>query len=125
MKTKDEEYHDFSDIIDESKKDFSDYIDKRLALAKLKAYEKIANLSGRIMYGVVILVFVFILSILSVITIGLFLGKLLDNYALGFGSMFLVFILFIALISLNRKRVRRFFVNKTLRTIKRIESDED
>lgn len=124
-KTKNEEYHDFNDLIDESKKDISDYIDKRLALTKLKADEKIANFSSRIMYGVVILVFVFILSILSVITASLFLGRLLHNHALGFGIVFLVFIILIILISLNKKRVRRFFVNKTLRTIKRIESDED
>ena len=125
MKTKDEEYHDFNDIINESKKDFSDYIEKRLALTKLKTYEKIANFSSRIMYGVVILVFVFILSILSVITAGLFLGRLLHNHALGFGIVFLFFIVLVVLISLNKKRVRRFFVNKTLRTIKRIEADED
>lgn len=125
MKTKSEEYHDFKEVIDGSKKEFSDYIDKRLALTKLKAYEKIANFSSRIMYGVVILVFVFILAILSVITAALFLGRLLQNHALGFGIVFLVFIVLVILISLNKKRVRRFFVNKTLRTIKRIESDED
>lgn len=125
MSTKKGEHHDFNELIDDSKKDISDYIEKRLALTKLKAYEKIANFSSRIIYGIIISVFMLILSILLVITSGLFLGRLLHNYVYGFGILFLAFIFTMILIALNKKRVRRFFVNKTLRTIKRIESDED
>lgn len=126
MKTNNkEEYHDFSELISGSKQDISDYIDKRIALVKLKTYEKAANFSSRIMYGVVISAFVVILSILFVITAALYLGRLFNDYSLGFGIVFLAFIVVLILVALNKRRVRRFFVNKTLRTIKRIEEDED
>lgn len=122
---KGEKYNDFNELFDGSKKDISEYIEKRLSLTKLKAYEKIANFSSRMLYGIVMFVFALILSILLVITAGLFLGHLLHNHSQGFGIVFLVFIVTMILIALNKKRVRRFFVNKTLRTIKKIESDEE
>lgn len=124
-KTKNQEYQDFNEIIDESKRDLTDYVDKRLTIFKLKSYEKVSNFSSRLLYGLIILLFVLVISLLLLITCGLYLGYLLNNYPAGFGVLALVCIFIMALIIFNRRRVRGLFVDLTLRTIKKIEEDED
>ncbi|QIK61527.1 phage holin family protein [Dysgonomonas sp. HDW5A] len=125
MKNNNEEYQNFSELIDESKADLSSYIEKRLTLVKLKAFEKIASASSFIIYGLMMSVFVLILFILILVGLGFVIGELLNNYAAGFGVLILITLVALLGLILNAKRIRRAFVNITLRTIKKIEVDED
>lgn len=124
-KTNSEEYQDFQEIIGDSKKDISEYIDKRIALLKLSTYEKLSNFSSRLLYGVIVLMFIVIITILISLTLGLYIGYLLNNYAAGFGILVVFNILLLTLIIANSKKIRSIFQNLTLRTIKKIENDED
>lgn len=125
MKSNNEEYQNFSELIDESKADLSSYIEKRLTLAKLKAFEKIASTSSYIIYGLMMSVFALILFILILVGLGFVIGDLLNNYAAGFGILILITLVGLFALIFNAKRIRRVFVNITLRTIKKIEVDED
>lgn len=125
MKSNNEEYQNFKELIDESKADLSSYIEKRLTLAKLKAFEKIASTSSYIIYGLMMSVFALILFILILVGLGFFIGDLLNNYAAGFGILILITLVALFILIFNARRVRRAFVNITLRTIKKIEVDED
>ncbi len=125
MKSNNEEYQNFGELIDESKADLSSYIEKRLTLAKLKAFEKIAGASSYIIYGLMMSVFALILFILVLVGLGFVIGDLLNNYAAGFGILIIITLVFLFALILNAKRVRKFFVNTTLRIIKKIEEDED
>lgn len=125
MKNNNEEYQNFSELIDESKADLSSYIEKRLTLAKLKFFEKIADASAYIIYGLIMSVFALILFILVLVGLGVVIGDLLNNYAAGFGVLLLTTLVALFALIFNAKRIRRFFINITLRTIKKIESDED
>lgn len=125
MKNNNEEYQNFSELIDESKADLSSYIEKRLTLAKLKAYEKIASASSYIIYGLIMSVFALILFILVLVGLGFIIGDLLNNYAAGFGVLIIITLIALFALILNAKKVRRTFINITLRTIKKIEVDED
>lgn len=125
MKNNNEEYQNFSELIDESKADLSSYIEKRLTLIKLKAFEKIASASSFIIYGLMMSVFALILFILILVGLGFVIGELLNNYAAGFGVLILITLVALLVLILNAKRIRRAFVNITLRTIKKIEVDED
>lgn len=125
MKNNNEEYQNFSELIDESKADLSSYIEKRLTLVKLKAFEKIASASSFIIYGLMMSVFALILFILILVGLGFVIGELLSNYAAGFGVLILITLVALFGLLLNAKRIRRAFVNITLRTIKKIEVDED
>lgn len=125
MKNNNEEYQNFSELIDESKADLSSYIEKRLTLIKLKAFEKIASASSFIIYGLMMSVFALILFILILVGLGFVIGELLNNYAAGFGVLILITLVALLSLILNAKRIRRAFVNITLRTIKKIEVDED
>nr|WP_297168971.1 phage holin family protein [uncultured Dysgonomonas sp.] len=125
MKNNNEEYQNFSELIDESKADLSSYIEKRLTLIKLKAFEKIASASSFIIYGLMMSVFALILFILILVGLGFVIGELLNNYAAGFGVLILITLVALLGLILNAKRIRRAFVNITLRTIKKIEVDED
>lgn len=120
-----DEYQDFSELIDESKIDLSNYIDKRLALAKLKVYEKIASASSYIVYSLIISVLGLILAGLFLFGIAIFIGEALHNYSAGFGILILIILTMMILVFLCRKSLRRYFVNMTIRTIKKIEEDED
>lgn len=125
MKSNNEEYQNFSELIDESKADLSSYIEKRLTLAKLRAFEKIASASSFIIYGLIMSVFALILFILILVGLGFVIGELLNNYAAGFGVLILITLIGLFVLIFNAKRIRRFFLNITLRTIKKIEVDED
>lgn len=125
MKSNNEEYQNFSELIDESKADLSSYIEKRLTLAKLKAFEKISSASSYIIYGLMMSVFALILFILVLVGLGFVIGDLLNNYAAGFGVLILITLVVLFALILNAKKIRRFFLNTTLRIIKKIESDED
>lgn len=125
MENNNEEYQNFSELIDESKADLSSYIEKRLTLIKLKAFEKIASASSFIIYGLMMSVFALILFILILVGLGFVIGELLNNYAAGFGVLILITLVALLGLILNAKRIRRAFVNITLRTIKKIEVDED
>ena len=121
MKNNNEEYQNFSELIDESKADLSSYIEKRLTLAKLKAFEKIASASSFIIYGLMMSVFALILFILVLVGLGFVIGELLNNYAAGFGVLILITLVALFTLILNAKKIRRAFVNITLRTIKKID----
>lgn len=125
MKSNNEEYQNFSELIDESKADLSSYIEKRLTLAKLKAFEKISSASSYIIYGLMMSVFALILFILILVGLGVVIGDLLNNYAAGFGVLLLITLVALFALIFNAKRIRRFFLNLTLSIIKKIESDED
>lgn len=124
-KKREEEYLDFNELLDESKQDLLNYIDRRLTLIKLKFYEKIANFSSRIMYALILLVFGLVMFFMSFIALGLYFGQLLNNYAAGFGIIIIICVTCILIFIANRKRVKIIFVNLTIRTLKKIESDEE
>lgn len=124
MKDNTNEYNNFKELIDESKTDLLGYVDKQIQLFKLKAYEKIASSVSFLLYTLMTVVFGLIFFILLLIGVGITLGQALNDYSLGFGILILfVLILFIVILLLGKK-VRRTFVNLTIRTIKKIESDE-
>lgn len=126
MKSKTDEYRDFKELLDESKADLSSYIEKKMLLAKLKIYEKVASTFSRIVYGLLLCIFALILFILMFLGLGLFIGESLNNnYSLGFGVVTLFVFLILLLVVTNSKRIRKFLMNITLSTIKKIELDEE
>lgn len=125
MKSNNEEYQNFSELIDESKADLSSYIEKRLELAKLKTYEKISGASSYIIYSLIMSVFALILFILILIGLGIVIGDLLNNYIAGFGVLLLITLIALFGLIYNAKKIRRYFLNLTLSVIKKIESDEE
>lgn len=125
MKTENNEYKNFREIIDESKDELASYIDNRITLLKLTAYEKVASSFSYIIYGLIIAVFLLVLCLFLLIGSGLSLGEYLDNYALGFGILGAGVLIILIIIILCRKALRKFLINHTLRTIKKIESDEN
>ncbi len=125
MNSSQDEYNNFKELFDGSKADISSYIEKRLMLVKLQAYEKMASSFSYIAYSLIICLLMLLLLTLMFFGLGLFIGEQLDNYSLGFGVLALFVLLVLLMIILTKKRVRRFLVNTSLRTIKKIEKDED
>jgi predicted ABC-type exoprotein transport system permease subunit len=125
MKSDPNEYDNFKELIGKSKTDLTSYLEKRLTLAKLRAYEKLASSFSYIAYSLIVCLFALILFILFFLGLGLFIGEQLDNYSLGFGILTVILLIALVVIILNQKSIRRSLVNLALRTIKKIEKDED
>lgn len=125
MKNNQKEYDNFKEILDESKADLSSYLEKRLMLAKLQIYEKVASSFSHIAYALIICFFAVIISILVFLGLGLFIGEQLNNYSLGFVLLSILVIIVLLVVIASKRKVRRFLVNLVLRTIKKIEKDEE
>ncbi|MEN9918639.1 MAG: hypothetical protein RL662_1075 [Bacteroidota bacterium] len=125
MQSKQHEYANFKELIDESKADLSNYIEKKMLLVKLRTYEKVASTFSYILYSLVFFVFTLILFFTLLLGAGLFLGSLLDSYSAGFAILSLFVILILIVSALNQKKIRRYFFNQTLHLIRKIENDED
>lgn len=120
-----DEYKDFSELIDESKADLSSYIETRLELAKLNTIEKASSLASHVIYGLMMSVFGLILFILILIGLGFLFGEIMNSPAAGFGILILLTFALLFILVMNAKKIRRSFLNMALRTIKKIETDEE
>ncbi len=125
MKSNQNEYDNFKELLDESKADISSYVEKKLKLAKLRTYEKVASSFSHIIYSLIICLFALVLFTLVFLGLGLFIGEQLGNFSLGFGIMTIALLLIMFIVIACQRKVRRFLVNLTLRTINKIEDDED
>lgn len=125
MENKQKEYENFRELLDESKADMSSYFDKRLALTKLRIYEKVASSFSHIAYILIICFFAIIIFILAFLGLGLFIGEKLNDYSLGFGLLSIMVVVVLLGVIYSQRRVRLYIVNLVLLTIKKIEKDED
>lgn len=107
------------------REDLSNYIDKRLELLKLSTYEKLAQSGSYMLYGLIILLFVCTISLLSLLGLAFFIGSYFDSLALGFGVLVVITLLIMGVFILFGKQIRKSSVNMVIRTLRKIDLDED
>ena len=107
------------------KEDISNYIDKRLELFKLTAYEKLAQSSSYILFGLIILLLICVIFLLSLLGLAFFIGSYFDSLGLGFGILVVVTLLIMGLFIAFGKRFRRSSVNLVIKILRKIELDEE
>ena len=95
--------------------DVSNYISSSLELGKLEVYEKISLGSAAVIYGLLIGAIVLIAFFFTLVTVGLYLGELLQNFWAGFGIVAAFAFLTLLCMLLLKKYFNKKFTNKVIR----------
>lgn len=103
-----------STLFEEIKEDVSKYVDNTVQLAKLQAFEKIGIGSAATAYSVMLIFFVLFALALILITLGLYLGELLQNSWAGFGIVSGVTIVIVLILLLAKKSITKSITNKVI-----------
>jgi hypothetical protein len=111
-----------STLFEEMRDDVSNFITSTLELGKLEVYEKISLGSSAISYGLIIAGVVLFAMLFIFLTLGLYLGELLQSSWAGFGivSAFALFLVLIML--LVRKPFKKKVTNMVVHFL--MENDE-
>lgn len=103
----------------------TEYAELKLEYYKLSSYEVLGKATSKLSYGLILILtglgalFFFLLSV------GFFLGDLLDSYGLGFLCVTMFFILVIGLVVLNKNAIKNLIINKCLLGISKLEEEID
>ncbi len=93
------------EIFRKLKKDLTTYMELKLGLLKLDTYERIGKVVAVLSYGIILLFLVFFTILFISLTLGSWLGTLLNSTAYGFGIIALLYLLLIALIIKNKEKI--------------------
>lgn len=101
-------------IAEEIKENLVSYIDLKGKIFKLSAYENIAQTTAILTYGLIFLTISLFTILFIFITLGLILGTYLNSFAGGFAIVSALYLLILALIFINRKKLKELLIEKIL-----------
>lgn len=108
---------DSGKIFHELRDDLSAYAKLKLELLKLNTYERTGRVTAVLSYGLIV-VFLILFAILFIfMAIGYFLGDTLDNTGLGFAIVFLMYVIIIACVAGNRRRITTRVQNEIIEAL--------
>lgn len=120
-----EERKDVGTLFNDTKSELKQYVEKRVESLKLRVYEKTAITGSFITYGLFVMLMVFFVFFLCLLTLGFFLGELLNSLAAGFGILVLCSLIILVIFIVAGKTIRRKIINLIVSLIKKIEKDEE
>ena len=94
-----------------------DYAEKKIELVKLDATEKSLKIIGVSVPVMIISVFAIFFIFLLNVSLGLFLGNWLQNFAYGFLILAGFYLLLILLVFLMRNYIKKIITNKAIETL--------
>lgn len=89
----------------ELKNDISTYVETRFELMKLNTYERVAKIVAVLSYGTVLILLAFFVILFLFLSLGFFLGEILNSMALGFLLVVGMYLLLFGLIILFREKI--------------------
>lgn len=101
-------------IAEEIKENLVSYIDLKGKIFKLSAYENIAQTTAILTYGLIFLTISLFTILFIFVTLGLILGTYLNSFAGGFAIISALYLLILALIFINRKKLKELLIEKIL-----------
>lgn len=101
-------------IAEEIKENLVSYIDLKGKIFKLSAYENIAQTTAILTYGLIFLTISLFTILFIFVTLGLILGTYLNSFAGGFAIVSALYLLILALIFINRKKLKELLIEKIL-----------
>ncbi len=93
------------------KEDISTYAELKLELFKLNAYERISKVIAIFSYGLLLCALIFITIQFALLALGFLLSNWLNSMAGGFGIVAALYFLQVAIVILNKNRIRRMVIN--------------
>lgn len=108
---------DSEKIFQNLKEDISAYINLKLELLKLNTYEKSGKIISLLSYGLILFFLVVFVILFIFLSLGFFLGDLLDNAAIGFGIISLLYLLLIGITVKKAQWIQTKVLNKVIATL--------
>jgi hypothetical protein len=116
-----------SQHIKEIREEFAKYIELRLEYSKLRAFEKIAKLIASSSSILILGFFGFFGFFFLSFAFGYYLGEILGSIAFGFAIVAFVYLLIIAILVVNRKKLENIISEKVIESLleeEKIAEDE-
>jgi len=115
-----------SPVISELRQLITEYFDARLKLIKLETFEKIAKVTAVLFSSLVVALLGFFLLFFLSMSLGFFLGKVFDSYALGFLSVTgLYLILFLLVLIMKKDLLEEFLIERIIGELTKKEGDDE
>ena len=116
---------DFTTLFSEMKEDVTAYVTLKLKLFQLVIYEKLGRAMSFLLYGLIVLLVIFFAVLFLFLTLGVFLGELMQSMALGMVAMAVLYILSLGLLILFRKKIQLWVMNLFLAEITKNDDDNE
>jgi amino acid transporter len=87
------------------KADVKEWIETRIKLLQLHVFEKTAILGSFLIFGVIVINFLFFAFLFAFLALGVLLGKWINNLAGGFAIVSFLYLLILALMLIFRKAI--------------------
>lgn len=114
-----------STLFEEMRDDVANYIRSTLELVKLETYEKVGIGLSSIVYGLIIGGILLIALLFIFLTVGFFLGKILENNTLGFAIVAGCAIIVTVVMLLLKKTFKTSVANRAVRFLMDREEKEE
>lgn len=108
---------DSEKIFQNLKEDISAYINLKLELLKLNTYEKSGKIISLLSYGLILFFLVVFVILFIFLSLGFFLGDLLDNAAIGFDIISLLYLVLIGITVKKAQWIQTKVLNKVIATL--------
>lgn len=116
---------DSGKVFHELKENVTAYVELKLELLKLNAYERTGRLVSTLSYDLIILFLSGLATLFLFLSLGLFIGEMLDSMGLGFGVVALLYILLIGVILANKEAIRTKIMNIIIAALTANDDKED
>jgi len=114
---------DFNTLFADIKKDLTAYITLKLKILKLDVYEKSSVFSSLLLYGLIVSLVVFFVFLFLFLALGLYIGQLLNSYVTGIALIAVLYIIALAILLWQRKRIQNRLINFFVKQI--IQEDDN
>ena len=115
----------FSTLYSDIKKDLTAYITLKLKILKLDVYEKSSVFSSTLLYGLILLLVIFFAFLFLFLALGLYIGSLLDNYAIGITLVATLYIIALVVLLWKRTKIQNWLTNLFVEQIFQNDKDEN
>ena len=113
------------EVFSELKEDISKYAELKLELIKLNAYEQTGKVLAVLSYGLVLFALVATAVLFILLTLGFLLSEWLHSTIAGFGIVAAIYLIQIAVLIINRNRIRRKIMNIIISALNTNGKDND
>lgn len=92
-------------LVEKIKQDVLAYLELKIEFFKLSTYERTGKVFGVLSYGLILVFTAFFAFLFVFLSLGFFLGEIFRSQGAGFISVALIYLIFIFILILNKKRI--------------------
>lgn len=104
-------------LFDKIKQDVITYFELKIEFFKLSTYERTGKVFGVLSYGLILVFTAFFAFLFIFLSLGFFLGEAFHSQGLGFISVAFIYLIFILIITMNKKRITTAVENEIISSL--------